>query len=41
VVDNLAFGEGENQRLIIVSAGNIRDEELWRNYPNSNLTSSA
>lgn len=39
-VDNLAFGEGENQRLIIVSAGNIRDEEMWRNYPISNLTSS-
>lgn len=39
-VDNLAFGEGENQRLIIVSAGNIRDEEMWRNYPTSNLTSS-
>ena len=39
-VDNLAFGEGENQRLIIVSAGNIHDEELWRNYPNSNLASS-
>jgi hypothetical protein len=39
-VDNLAFGEGENQRLIIVSAGNICDEELWRNYPNSNLISS-
>lgn len=39
-VDNLAFGDGESQRLIIVSAGNIRDEELWRNYPDSNLTSS-
>jgi hypothetical protein len=39
-VDNLAFGDGENQRLIIVSAGNIRDEELWQNYPNSNLESS-
>lgn len=39
-VDNLAFGQGENQRLIIISAGNIRDEELWRNYPNSNFTSS-
>jgi len=39
-VDNLAFNEGENQRLIIVSAGNIRDEVLWRNYPNSNLASS-
>lgn len=39
-VDNLAFGEGENQRLIIVSAGNISDDESWRNYPNSNFTSS-
>lgn len=39
-VDNLAYGEGENQRLIIISAGNIRDDELWQNYPNSNFTSS-
>lgn len=39
-LDNLSFGEGENQRLIIVSAGNIRDDESWRNYPNSNFTSS-
>jgi hypothetical protein len=38
-MDNLAFGEGENQRLIIISAGNIRDEESWRNYPDSNFTS--
>lgn len=39
-VDNLAYGEGENPRLIIVSAGNIRDEKMWNNYPNSNETSS-
>ncbi len=39
-VDNLAFGEGENQRLIIVSAGNVADEELGQNYPQSNETSS-
>lgn len=39
-LDNLAFAEGENQRLIIVSAGNILDDESWRNYPNSNFTSS-
>jgi len=39
-VDNLAFGEGVNQRMIILSAGNICDEEMWRNYPNSNFTSS-
>jgi len=39
-VDNLAYNDGENQRLIIVSAGNVADEESWRNYPNSNFTSS-
>lgn len=39
-VDNLAYGEGENQRLIVVSAGNVADEDSWRNYPNSNFTSS-
>lgn len=39
-IDNLAYGEGENQRLIIVSAGNVADEELWQNYPQSNETSS-
>lgn len=39
-IDNLAFGDGENQRLIIISAGNIRDEELWRNYPESNYVST-
>lgn len=39
-VDNLAYGEGENQRLIIVSAGNIRDDESWQNYPYSNFTTS-
>jgi len=39
-VDNLAYGEGETQRLIIISAGNIKDDESWQNYPNSNFTSS-
>ena len=39
-VDNLAYGEGENQRLIIVSAGNVADDESWQNYPTSNFTSS-
>jgi hypothetical protein len=37
-VDNLAYGEGDAQRLIIISAGNIRDEDAWKNYPNSNFT---
>lgn len=39
-IDNLAYGEGENQRLIIISAGNINDEESWRNYPDSNFALS-
>jgi len=39
-VDNLAYGEGENQRLIIVSAGNVADDDSWRDYPNSNFTTS-
>ncbi|MCC7026560.1 MAG: S8 family peptidase [Saprospiraceae bacterium] len=39
-VDNLAYNDGENQRLIVVSAGNVADEGAWRDYPNSNYTSS-
>lgn len=39
-VDNLAYGDGENQRLIIISAGNILDDESWKNYPTSNFVSS-
>jgi hypothetical protein len=39
-MDNLTYGDGENQRLIIISAGNIRDDEAWRNYPESNQLST-
>ncbi|MBN8684595.1 MAG: S8 family peptidase [Chitinophagales bacterium] len=39
-VDNLAYGEGKNQRLIIVSAGNVYEYESWQKYPNSNLVTS-
>lgn len=39
-IDNLAFGDGENQRLIIISAGNIRDEVSWKNYPDSNYVTT-
>lgn len=39
-IDNLAYNDGENQRLIIISAGNIRDEEFWKNYPESNYVTS-
>ncbi|MDR2472792.1 MAG: S8 family serine peptidase, partial [Tannerella sp.] len=36
----LTFGDGEETKLIIISAGNIRDESDWENYPNSNHTAS-
>lgn len=39
-IDKLAYGEGETQRLIIISGGNIRDEIDWLAYPDSNLTKS-
>lgn len=39
-IDNLAYNDGENQRLIIISAGNIRDEEFWKNYPGSNYVTT-
>ncbi|TSJ47620.1 S8 family peptidase [Fluviicola chungangensis] len=39
-VDKAAFGDGDNQRLIIISGGNIRSEEIWKNYPNSNFTTT-
>ncbi len=39
-VDSLCYGEGENQRLILISGGNVRDPALWPNYPDSNIISS-
>lgn len=43
-IDNLAFGDGENQRLIIISAGNMSnyypDLNDLLNYPNINYISS-
>ncbi len=38
-IDNLTYGEGENQRLIIVSAGNLSVKEAI-NYPEINYVSS-
>ncbi len=35
-IDQLAFGENEHQRLLLVSAGNIRNEIFAVNYPNEN-----
>jgi len=39
-VDKLAYGEEDNKRLIIISAGNINDYDLWKDYPASNFVSS-
>lgn len=39
-IDNLAFGDGENQKLILISAGNINEDEAWRNYPASNFVTT-
>ena len=40
-LDSLAAdidGEGENPRLIVVSAGNVEDSNAWSRYPDSNDT---
>lgn len=39
-VDSLAYGDGESQLLIIISAGNLDADEAGVNYPNSNFVSS-
>lgn len=39
-VDSLAYGDGESQRLIIISAGNLDADEAGINYPNLNFNSS-
>jgi hypothetical protein len=38
VIDSIIFGADENdKKLFVISIGNVRDEEDWKNYPNSNL----
>jgi hypothetical protein len=40
-LDKIVFGEDENdKKLFVVSAGNVREEEDWKNYPESNLNLS-
>ncbi len=40
-IDKLTSGYDDDQkRLFIVAAGNIEDQDEWRNYPDSNLTNS-
>jgi hypothetical protein len=38
-VDKLAYGDGDNQRLILVSAGNC-PEDSWKDYPDANYAAS-
>lgn len=41
VLDNIIFGEdNDDKKLFLVSAGNVRGEENWKNYPESNLNLS-
>ena len=39
-VDQLAFGHDGKKRLFCVAAGNVEGEAEWKNYHDSNLTSS-
>ena len=38
-IDNATFGDGNDKKLVIISAGNINPND-WADYPNSNLASS-
>lgn len=38
-IDDLAYGNDEDQRLILISAGNLHEENA-QNYPNSNFTTT-
>ncbi|KAF2508722.1 S8 family peptidase [Flavobacterium zhairuonense] len=41
VLDRIIFGEDSNdKKIFLVSAGNVREEFNWRNYPESNLNLS-
>lgn len=37
-LDRIIFGEDKNdKKIFVISAGNVREEEDWKNYPESNL----
>lgn len=41
VLDSIIFGEdNDDKKLFLVSAGNVRGEQNWKNYPESNLNHS-
>ncbi|MFB9080587.1 S8 family peptidase [Flavobacterium procerum] len=38
VLDNIIFGDDDqDKKIFVVSVGNVREEEDWKNYPESNL----
>jgi hypothetical protein len=39
-IDNLTYNDGENQRLIIICAGNVDDVDTYIDYPNINFVTS-
>lgn len=40
-IDQLAFGETDGQRrLLVISAGNVREDQDFQNYPHSNVSIS-
>jgi hypothetical protein len=39
-IDNLTFGEGVDQKLILISAGNLDNEDEWKDYPQINLVTT-
>lgn len=41
VLDKIVFGDNDNdKKIFVVSAGNVREEDEWKDYPNSNLNLS-
>jgi hypothetical protein len=37
ILDKIIFGEDNNdKKLVVISAGNVREEDDWKNYPTSN-----
>ena len=39
-LDRISSGTGnDNRQLVVVSAGNVRDQEEWKVYPSSNISS--
>jgi hypothetical protein len=40
-LDRIIFGEDNNdKKIFVISAGNVREEDDWKNYPESNLNLS-